>query len=289
MKKLIFTLSLFCFLATQSNAQYCGGSGPSVCQPQLLPKPGLSPLSDSLAPVLVNVPTVTTIEFQNYDTLTFQGAVLHMDSLTIVSISNLPTGLCWATNKTTNTFANQENGCIKVTGTSCAKPGQYKLNIIVKAYTSLGLPLTTSADVAGLYYYVRVNCDANSPIIPVDTTQTSADSIILYSAAPYNQAACTVWCTSLGVNAVEENIQSLNVYPNPFTSQAVVTFSSVKAGMMTEKITSVIGNVVYSNQVDVKLGQNSHVIERNQLASGVYFYTITDGTTTFTKRLVISE
>ena len=81
----------------------------------------------------------------------------------------------------------------------------------------------------------------------------------------------------------------MNVYPNPFTSQAVVTFSSVKAGMMTEKITSVIGNVVYSNQVDVKLGQNSHVIERNQLASGVYFYTITDGTTTFTKRLVISE
>lgn len=271
-------------MAVEANAQYCGGSGPSVCTPLMLTKPGLSPVSDSLAPVLKHVPTVTTIEFQNYDTLTFSGALLTMDSLTIVSISNLPVGLCWATNKTSNTFGHMENGCIKVTGTTTSAPGQYKLNIIVKAYTSLGLPITTSADAAGLHYYVRVNCESSSPIVPVDTLQTSADSIILYSAAPYNQGPCTV-----GIPQIDQNIQSLSVYPNPFNSNATVSFSSIKAGMMTEKITSIIGNEVYSNQIDVKIGQNLHALNRNDLSAGVYFYTISDGVSTFTKRLVITE
>ena len=285
MKKITFTLLILCLLTGFSNAQSCGNSGPSVCTPIILAKPGLSPVSDSLAPVLDHVATVTTIEFQNYDTLTFSGQALTMDSLTVLQITNLPSGLCWATNKVTNTFGNQENGCIKVTGTTCAAPGQYKLDILVIAYTSIGFPLTTSADAAGLHYYVRVNCDSNSPVFAVDTTQTAADSIILYSAAPYNQPACHA-CSN-GIAPVDQSIQSLSVYPNPFNSQAEITFNSAQAGMMTEKITSVLGSVVYSNQLDVKIGANTHTINRNTLASGVYFFTISDGSSTFTKRVVI--
>ena len=281
MKKLIFTLSLLSFIVGLSNAQSCGNSGPSVCTPLILSKPGLSPVSDSLAPVIDNVATTTTIEFQNYDTLTFSGQALTMDSLTVLQITNLPSGLCWATNKTTNTFGNQENGCIKVTGTTTSPAGQYKLDILVIAYTSIGFPLTTSADAAGLHYYVRVNCNSSATTFPVDTTQTAADSIILYSAAPYNYA-----CPN-AIETVDQNIQSLSVYPNPFNSQAEITFNSAKAGMMTEKITSVLGSTVYSNQLDVKVGANTHTINRNTLAAGVYFFTIADGSSTFTKRIVL--
>ena len=279
MKKLIFTLSLFCIIAVKSNAQYCGGSGPSVCTPAVLTKPGLSPVSDSLAPIIDNIATATVIEFQNYDTLTFSGQVLTMNSLTVDTISNLPSGLCWATSSTTNTFGNQQNGCIKVTGTTTATPGQYKLHIIVTANTNLPFPVTTNADAAGLYYYVRVNCTDSSVTHAVDTTQTDVNPFI-----PYSPNGCS---PGVGIANVDQNIQSLSVYPNPFTSQAMISFNSAKAGMMTEKITSIIGNEVYSQQVDVKLGSNSHIISRNNLSAGVYFYSITDGVSTFTKRLII--
>jgi len=59
--------------------------------------------------------------------------------------------------------------------------------------------------------------------------------------------------------------------------------------MMTEKITGVIGNEVYRNQINVKLGLNQRFINRNALAAGVYFYTISDGVSELTKRVVISE
>jgi type IX secretion system substrate protein len=281
MKKLIFTLSLFCIIAVQSKAQYCGASdpsGPSVCTPTVLSKPGLSPISDSLLPIVDNVPTTVIIKFQNYDTLSFNGLHLTMDSLTVDTISNLPSGYCWATNKTTNTWGNQENGCIKVTGSTTAAPGQYKLNIIVTAYTSIGTPLTTTADAAGLYYYVRVICDSNAHYPPVDTTQTAVNPFI-----PYDTGCPTA------IVEVVANIHSLSVYPNPFNTQTVVSFSSLKSGMMTEKITNIIGSTVYSKQVEVVAGANSHTIQRGTLAEGVYFYTISDGTSSFTKKLIIAE
>ena len=282
MKKVIFTLSLFCIIAV-ANAQYCGGSGPSVCQPQILTKPGLSPVSDSLAPVIDDVPTTTIIEFQNYDTLTFGGQVLTMDSLTIDTISNIPSGLCWATSSATNTFGNQQNGCIKVTGTTHAAAGQYKLHIIVKAYTTLPFPVTTNADAAGLYYYVRLNCSDSAKVQPVDTNGEANGTIASFK--PYaSQAVCDV-----SVKNIESTVQSLNVFPNPMSSHAEVSFTSAKAGVMTEKITSIIGSVVYSKEIEVVTGQNAHAIERNNLSAGVYFYTITDGVSTFTKRVVISE
>ena len=281
MKKLIFTLSLFCMIAVQSNAQYCGGSGPSVCQPANLTKPGLAPVSDSLPPVIDDVPTATTIHFENFDTIR-QGTLLTMDSLHIDTIGNLPSGLCWRTNKSDNTFNHEENGCIIVTGTTNAPAGQYQLRIIIDAY--VGFPLmNTNASVAGLYYYVRVNCSDSAAVQPIDTNGEAEGTIAKF--IPYNtQIHCNV-----GIKNVDDNIQSLTASPNPFNNQTLVKFTSIKAGSMTEKITNIIGSTLYSNTLDVAVGQNAHTINRNNLAAGVYFYTISDGTSTFTQKLVIAE
>jgi len=79
------------------------------------------------------------------------------------------------------------------------------------------------------------------------------------------------------------------VYPNPFTSQAIVSFNSDKAGMMNERITDMLGSEVYNKNIEVVFGVNTHVIERGNLAAGVYFYSVSDGKSVYTKRLVVSE
>ena len=77
MKKLIFTLFTFCLLYVNSNAQYCGNSGPTICTVSgNLNKPGLSPPSDSLPPVVNGTITNTVIQFKNFDTIRFGGQLL---------------------------------------------------------------------------------------------------------------------------------------------------------------------------------------------------------------------
>ena len=49
----------------------------------------------------------------------------------IVSISNLPEGMCWVTNKADNTFAAGEGGSLIVKGTTTDNLGQYNLNVVV--------------------------------------------------------------------------------------------------------------------------------------------------------------
>jgi hypothetical protein len=137
MKKILFTLGLA--LGVQVIfAQYCGNSGVGQCNPNVQNnQPGLWPPPAQLAPLINGEVSTTVLQFYNYDTLDFQGHVLTMDSLTILQITNLPEGLCWSTNEPTNTFQNQERGCIKLSGTTCAPPGQYQLDMLISMETDL--------------------------------------------------------------------------------------------------------------------------------------------------------
>ncbi len=52
-------------------------------------------------------------------------------AMRIESISNLPEGMCWATNKADNTFTAGEGGSLIVRGITNDKAGQYSLNLLV--------------------------------------------------------------------------------------------------------------------------------------------------------------
>ncbi|HWB64774.1 MAG TPA: T9SS type A sorting domain-containing protein [Chitinophagales bacterium] len=285
MKKIIFTLLAFTGLYLQSNAQYCGthggdASGPNVCVPaDTATKPGLAPLPDSLPPVVNGISQSTVIQFENFDTIRFNGILLTINNLTVDSIENLPTGLCWATNVTNNTFPNKGYGCIKVSGTPCSTPGQYKLYIIVTA--DVGVAIPTNADAAGLAYYVRCINNGDSPTA-VDTTQTAANPFIQYGSETANGCGNAI-------NNVDNGISAMAVSPNPFNTQAQVSFYSDKAQRVTERLTDILGNQIYANDIQVTPGMNNHTIERGSLPAGIYFYSVTAGKVAVTKRVVITE
>lgn len=284
MKKVIFTLATVCALYLGSNAQTCGTGGSSICTPSgTLTQPGLAPKSDSLAPLINGTAIDQTIQFKNFDTVRAGGTTYHVISLRVDTIDNLPSGLCWQTNSATNTWLNQENGCIRVSGALCAAPGQYKLRIIVTVTvgTGAGFPLQTNADAAGLSYFIRVN-NPSDPVTAIDSVGTPFLSYPLGGTAEVKDC-------HLGINEISNSVESLNVVPNPFTNTATVTFFSEKNANMTETITNMIGSVVSKKTVEVKVGNNNSTIEKGSLPAGVYFYTLTEGTNMSTKRIVISE
>ncbi len=302
MKKLIFTLLTFCAIYVQSNAQfanqYCGSSGSTVCSPTgALSKPGLQPLPECLQFVYVDSTYTGTnsisIQFQNYDTTSFAGTTVTIDSLKIDTIGNLPAGTCWATNKSNNTFANRENGCINVSGTisDTVTPGQYQLYIVVDAWVHGIGDLTLNAAQEALYYYVRVKASpADTCARLVDTTGQAAGTNRFIAYTANNCTASGVTCSeATSIRDVIAYINTLDIVPNPISNQATVTFNSTKTGKVTEKITNIIGSEVYSNELQLILGQNTHTITKGNLAAGVYIYSITDGESVYSKKLVISE
>lgn len=190
MKKRLYSLFVLFLTCTGAFAQYCGNSGPSICTPSgTLTQPGLFPESSNLPPFINGPVTNTTIQFKNFDQVVFGGSTLTVQSLRIDTIANLPAGLCWATNKANNTFSNQEDGCIVVSGTTCSAPGQYKMRII--ATVNIGFPIQVNAESAGLKYFLRVKNNGDADVA-VDTNQTSP----FYNVGYSQQTICTV-CPTL--------------------------------------------------------------------------------------------
>lgn len=277
MKKLIFTLSTLALMATTANAQYCGGSDPSVCTTRpATDTAGLTPASQDLPCIVRGVAVDQVIFFENLKSYDLNGTNLTINSLKLDSIGNLPAGLCWKTNKANNTFAGGEVGCIRVTGTTTAASGQYKLKIIATVATPLvTLSKQDAETLASLRYWVRVNC-AGVTCPDVDTTAGKLSSFITY-----NQT-CTV-----GLEEASKDFNSMTVVPNPFSTSSTLSFVAEKDENYTVTITNIIGAVVATKNVAANVGPNEVKIDRNGLASGVYIVNLSNGKATEPRRIVI--
>lgn len=283
MKKVIFTFSILGALAFNSFGQACGTT--STCSAnQPTGTPGLSPESADLPCVLTGQAVNQVIQFENYDQQSFNGISFRIQTLKIDSIENLPSGLCWSTNKANNTFAGAETGCISVTGTTNAPLGQYKLKIIVSVTTNSPLvPSINKLDaesVLQLRYYVRVNTSGTSEF-GIDTTAGKTNAFIAKASLPAGS------CTPNGINDINNNISKLTIKPNPMTNAAVMSFESTVNDNAVVTMTDLLGNVISRKNADIVIGNNDITIERNNAAAGVYFVTISSKNGKVSHKLVI--
>lgn len=167
--KLLF-VGVFCLLFTDYvSAQYCGGSGPSVCTPGTnLTLPSFSPSYDSLPCAIQGVPYDQTIQLKLPATVTSGTSTYTLNWIQIDTISNLPCGLCWKSSNSNNRIYNPSGqpgatgqGCIRVTGTTYDNVGQFLLRVIVTANVQVPIfgavtQANQNLSAQGLKYYVRV-------------------------------------------------------------------------------------------------------------------------------------
>ena len=210
------------------------------------------------------------------DTVTFGGQHLTVQGLRIDSITGLPTNVCWATDTANNTF-DSTGGCLRLNGSPCAYPGQYKPVIYISV--NIGVFISTTADAAGAHVFLRVKNNGD-PDTPVDTTQTSANPFITYGENSI--------CGGSGIANLDNSFNSLAIFPNPFAGKASVTFFSNGHMHLITKLTDILGKEIYRKEIEATPGENQTEIERENLATGVYFYSLSDGRTTTTRRILIN-
>lgn len=82
-------------------------------------------------------------------------------------------------------------------------------------------------------------------------------------------------------------IQNIMATPNPFSVTTKIKFISLAKLDVVLCVKDLIGNTVYTKKIKTKIGMNSIPFFRDQLASGIYIYSVKSGNEEFSKRLVI--
>ncbi len=78
-------------------------------------------------------------------------------------------------------------------------------------------------------------------------------------------------------------------YPNPFNPSTIIKFTLAKAGNVSLKVYNIMGQLVKTivNNVYKNQGDYNYQVTMDNLSSGVYFYTLTQGEQQMTKKMIL--
>ncbi len=250
-KKLLLFVFSFVLSAGVAMAQ-CTPPDPNTTPPGFTPEPG-SPLAPGDMGVaysqvfMFKVPSDTTVEFQGFP------VDAQIDSISFDDITGLPGGLSFACSNADCFYDALETGCIDVSGTITDPDGTYPITVMVTFYgTALGGSVATE--------------QAGS--LPFGEYEIIVGDVGIEDGLSLNKF-------DLGQN-----------YPNPFDKSTLISFSSDANKTIEFKVYNVLGEIVRDEKIDAERGVNQFEFVA-EYPAGVYIYSLSDGTTTLTKRMVI--
>jgi len=85
----------------------------------------------------------------------------------------------------------------------------------------------------------------------------------------------------------EKTINTLSAAPNPFTNSTKIIFNSINTSDIYFTVKNILGKTVYKKTIKAKIGKNSLNFYKNNLATGMYIYSIQNKKKVISKRFVI--
>ncbi|MDD8017019.1 MAG: T9SS type A sorting domain-containing protein [Bacteroidota bacterium] len=132
---------------------------------------------------------------------------------------------------------------------------------------------TTSASGANWYYY---------------SSNNAGDSIYTYLIHAY--ASFMVDGVKKSIELVPGNLSLSQNYPNPFNPSTMIKYQLPMTGYVTLKVYDMLGREVATLvNTTVTAGEHSVAFNATALNSGVYFYTLTAGNVTTSKKMVFMK
>jgi hypothetical protein len=92
--------------------------------------------------------------------------------------------------------------------------------------------------------------------------------------------------TSLGLSQ-NKSLDALSAAPNPFTNSTKISFISLSNSKVFFTVKNVLGKTVFRKTLQIKSGKNSIAFYKNNLAKGIYIYSMQGKSKTISKRFVI--
>jgi hypothetical protein len=155
-----------------------------------------------------------------------------------------------------------------------------------------GICHTTVSYGGGIYIggnYVGGNCVevfGGSNFVPVNATppyptatvyDLASINGVLYAGGNFNTGnlyGIATWTAPVGIDDTEGNFNSLVAYPNPFNNSFSVSMEILQEMNFALSITNILGEVVYTENVNNSHGAYKKEIDASSLEAGIYFVNI---------------
>ncbi|MEP7169588.1 MAG: T9SS type A sorting domain-containing protein, partial [Bacteroidota bacterium] len=99
-------------------------------------------------------------------------------------------------------------------------------------------------------------------------------------------STCTVYpCGTIGIYEIN-NLNQLNIFPNPTNSLITIKFEFSKAQNIQLNIYNVLGEEIYSSKENYSGGEFSREINLKQFCNGIYFIQLRTADKLFNKKIV---
>ncbi|TAH43074.1 MAG: T9SS type A sorting domain-containing protein [Bacteroidetes bacterium] len=174
-------------------------------------------------------------------------------SIDVTGVTGLPPGFSYTCTPSNCVFPGGTNACLTLQGPAPTSGmiGNY--------------PLVVEMDVNGLL--------SGFP----QTIQESNDN---YTIVIENTTG--LWTVSNGTFSVKQNS------PNPVNRFTRIPVNSKVNGTLFLKFTDILGNVVLQEEREVQKGINNLLVDAANFEAGIYLYTVSDGKSIVTRRLIVS-
>lgn len=177
-----------------------------------------------------------------------------IDSIQMVSIDGLPDGisvLCNSQTPAACTYLPTQLGCGLLEGTPTAL-GTYPLTLNVRVWYTFLFPVSMDVSFPGYEIVVsELNTAINTPMLPAFS-----------------------------------NVRNV---PNPFTTRTNIEFQAGRAGSARVRVFDLVGEQVWDQIIQTKVGANRVPFEGGDLPAGVYLFKIQSGNDTYTGRMALQR
>jgi hypothetical protein len=214
----------------------------------------------------------------------------YIEAFRINSVDGLPAGFNFIPNQSVWTNGGTSPDFTAVQGCVNIIAAQSSLTDIITANPSgIDYPLTVVVD-------AKIK-NTNNPLanaVISNAWLSDLSSIPGITAIPVSGYVLRVRPNSgseCGPTAIAEVTSTVAIdgnYPNPFTKSTSIRFTSNQTKNMELKVFNMVGKEVMKANFKAVKGENSYNLINEKLTAGVYFYTLSDGKNTATRRMIVS-
>ena len=179
-----------------------------------------------------------------------------LDHITLVGVTHLPEGFTWQSNTGSNEFMVGTYYCVLLEGTP-VMAGKYPLHITVDVYAKI------------------------FPLLPPILVATVTDSTSLFLEVMWDP------------NRIKEDPGNpeimLSPQPNPFSGNTRITIQTAEPGVIRLDIYDLVGQLCYTERLQVSMGTNYFDFDGHILHQGVYILKASNDVSSQTVRLIKTE
>ena len=192
-----------------------------------------------------------------------------LNTIAVNSVTGLPMGFEWECASQDSEGNITENNCIfPGGGFGCLRLFSDDVPNVVGTY-----PLVVALDIVAEYEVFGI-------MVPVEVTDDTMLNYLVLIVEEGNNSG-------IGDLVDSREFKGLGTYPNPFGESATIHFGNNNSNDVKFSVFDILGNLVYTENIQTEIGHNEYVFQKGKLKTGLYTYTLSNGSEKISERVII--